>query len=218
MMKKLMFLIIFVMIFSLTGCSQFYDLETDAVDGWDVGYSDFYEDAYLGVYNWDGSQENVNIVVPEEYKGYKATKLGGYSGSGYPSMVKIEPTDDAKKLLCSDATEWYHISHISKIENYNIKFVTFNVHVSKNIKEIKELDLGGFIGGKYIKDEKEYYDIYVLLCNVTCDENNKTFYSKDGKLYYTQDDTLVSDIVYTDFDLEKHIEEHKDEETCLSAF
>ena len=217
-MKKLAILIAFIMLFSLTGCSQFYDQETDAVDGWDVGYSDYYEDAYLGLYNWDGSQENMNIVMPEKYKGYKVTKLGGYSGSGYPSVVKIEPTDDAKKLLCNDASEWYHMNHISNIENSKIKFVTFNVHVSKNIKEIQELDLGGFIGGKYIKDGKEYYDIYVLLCNVTCDESNETFYAKEGKLYYKQDDTLVSDIVYTDFNLEKHIEEHKDEVHHLAVF
>ncbi|MBQ8740434.1 MAG: hypothetical protein IJY79_02660 [Clostridia bacterium] len=217
-MKKIAILIIFVMLFSFAGCSQSYELETNAVDGWDVGYSDYYEDAYLGVYNWDGSQDNVNIVVPEKYKGYKITKFGGYSGSGYPSVVKIEPTDDAKKLLCSDASEWYHISHISKIKNCNIKFVTVNVHISKNIKEIKEVDLGGFIGGKYIKDGKEYYDIYVLLCNVTCDENNETFYSKDGKLYYKQDDALVSGIVYTDFNLEKHIEDHKDVVNNFAAF
>lgn len=32
---------------------------------------------------------------------------------------------------------------------------------------------------------------------VVCDENNKTYYSQDGKLYHRQDGTLVEELFYT---------------------
>ena len=41
------------------------------------------------------------------------------------------------------------------------------------------------------KREEEFYNNLII-----CDEDNKTFYSKDGKLYYRQDDTLVDGFNY----------------------
>ena len=37
---------------------------------------------------------------------------------------------------------------------------------------------------------------YCPRVSIICDEDNKTFYSKDGKLYYRQDDTLVDGFNY----------------------
>lgn len=44
-----------------------------------------------------------------------------------------------------------------------------------------------------VKGEKIAYCPRV---SIICDEDNKTFYSKDGKLYYRQDDTLVDGFNY----------------------
>ena len=57
---------------------------------------------------------------------------------------------------------------------------------------------------EYEENGETISNIYVLTCYVTCDENNKTFYAKDGKLYFKQTNELVVDIVYEDFDIEAH--------------
>ena len=78
--------------------------------------------------------------------------------------------------------------------------------------------MGGIIVAEYEEDEEKKYNVYVLTCYVTCDENNKIFYSKDGKLYFKKDDVLVEDIIYTDFDLDKYNEAHSDGPFINSVF
>ena len=51
--------------------------------------------------------------------------------------------------------------------------------------------------GKFLNNK-----VYIPLFNFTCDEKNKTFYSKGGKLYYKEGNVLVSDINYHDFKVE----------------
>ena len=215
-MKKIIVCILCVIIcLSFSSCSLLYDL--DAVDSFDVGYSTSLNNAFLSSYNWDGTDETTNIVVPEKYEGIPITEFGGYFGRGGPCSFSIRPTEYAKEKLCDKADEWFYMSDIRNVEISNIKTINFNVHISKNIKIIENLSLGGFIGGKYIEDEKEYYDVFVLLCTVTCDDENKSFYAKNGKLYFSDNDTLVTDILYYDFDIDGYLSEPKDESIWFNA-
>lgn len=216
-MKKFLALILVVFTcISFCGCCSRYELEK--LGDFDVGYSKRLNDAYLGAYYWDGTQEKTNIVVPEEYKGAPISSFGGYSGSGYPSAFGITLTDSAKEKLCDKSDEWWYMSDFTNNELGELQVVNFTVHISQNIEEIKELRLGGFIGCEYGEEGEEMYDIFVFLCYVTCDENNKTFYAKDGKLYYKQDDKPVSDIYYYDFDLEKYMSDEREGNLYHSAF
>ena len=71
-MKKIAIVILSVLlIFSLFGCSLLYDHEICAVGFFDVGYSKALNDAFIGTYNWDGTNEGMNIVIPEYYNNFK---------------------------------------------------------------------------------------------------------------------------------------------------
>ena len=75
----------------------------------------------------------------------------------------------------------------------------FNIHISKNIEKITLSSLNYVYVGEYSNGEN--YELKAMVAfryRFTCDENNETFYAKDGKLYYKENDTLVSDIFYYD--------------------
>ncbi len=203
---------------SFCGCCLMYEYINNAVDSFDVGYSDFMDEAFLACYNWDGNSDNMSIEVPEAYKGTPIIGLGGYTGRGVPAPFSISLTDTAKNTLCPQAAQWTYANHTANIENYTFEKFAFKLHVSKNIKEIENLSMGGIIVAEYEEKGEKKHTVYVLTCNVTCDENNKTFYSKEGKLYYKKDNKLVEDIVYEDFDLEKHNEKHKNSVVFHSVF
>ena len=218
-MKKLLVISLLLgLIFSLCGCSLLYTHVNNAVGSFDVGCSEKLGKAFLATYNWDGSEEGMNIVLPESYNGIKITGLGGYTGTGVPDPFMIEPNEKARENLCPNATVWAHSGGKIVAGPESIHHLRFKLHINKQIEEIKNLSAGGFIIAQYIEDGQSKENVYVLTCYVTCDEENETFYSKDGKLYYKKDDTLVEDIVYEDFDIEKYNEQTKDDKGYLSPF
>lgn len=210
-MKKLsLLLLISVLLFSMCSCSLWYDHENNAIGCFDVGYAEFTKDAFVASYNWDGSNEGMNIVVPEVYNDIKISGMGGYFGRGVPTPFIIHFSDEARAKFCPSATGWFYASHTANIENANVQYLPFQLHISKNIKEAVNLCMGGIIVAERVENEEEICKVYVLTCYVTCDEENKTFYSEDGKLYYRKNNVLVEDIVYYDFDLEEHNKNNKD--------
>ena len=218
-MKKLVIVILAVsLVFSLCGCSLLYEYTNSAIDSFDVGYSKMLNKAFFANYNWDGTADGMNIILPEEYNKTKITGLGGYTGRGYPAGFVIDFTDVAKEELCSNATQWSYTNHTANIEAADIQFLSFQLHISKNIKEIENLSMGGIVLAKYEENGETIYNVYILTCYVTCDENNKTFYAKDGKLYFKQTDKLVDDIIYEDFNIEDHNKGYKDQPRCQSVF
>ena len=202
-MKRIFGLLLLVTIISsFCGCSLLYDYESYAVGLFDVGYSSALNNAFLGTYNWDGTEENMNVVIPESYNGIKITELGGYFGRGVPSPFTISPTEDALNVLCENATEWQYVSDTANIDNYNVQYLRFKLNVSKYISEVENFYSGDIIVAKYTENGEVKYNAYVLTCYVTCDADNEKFYSKDGKLYLKETDTLVENIIYEDFDIE----------------
>ena len=218
-MKKLVVVILSILlIFSLCGCSLLYDHKYYAVDSFNVGYSDFLNEAFLGDYNWDGTEEGMNITIPEYYNNIKIKGLGGYHGRGVPTSFEIVPNEEARNILCPNATRWSYVSDTESMDIGTVQYLKFTLNISKYIKEIECLNAGGIIAAKYVENEETKYNIYVLTCYVTCNEDNKTFYAKDGKLYFRDGDVLVEDIVYEDFDLEVHNDRLKDGETWFYPF
>ena len=218
-MKRLIAVLLMVAIcFSFGSCSMLYDYELDAINGFDVGYSDTLNQAFLSTYNWDGTDEAAKLVVPNEYDGMLITEFGGFYGRGVPCSFSIEPTDEAKEKLCQKSDKWFYLSDIRRLEIGEMKTIYFDIHISKNICKIEKMALGGFIGCRYMEDNIEYHDVFVLLCTVTCDEENETFYAKDGKLYTRHGDSLVENIFYYDFDIEQYMGEEADEYCVCTAF
>lgn len=208
----------FSLIFSLDECSLWYVYVNNAVDSFDLGYSERLGEAFFADYNWDGTEQGKNIVLPEKYNGATITGLGGYTGRGYPSPFKIMFSDETREKLCPKATQWSYANSTAYIKNCDVQYLTFQLHISKSIKKAQNLSMGGIILAEYEENGEKKYNVYVLTCYVTCDENNKVFYSNDGKLYFKEDDVLVEDIIYTDFDLDKYNEAHSDGPFINSVF
>ena len=193
----------FVTCFTFTGCSSLFDYQNDAIDNFDIGYSDVLNEAFVSSYNWDGTDETKKIVIPEEYDGIKINALGGYYGRGVPCAFGVDLPDSYLNDLCDEVNQWFCSDIYEDVESVDTIYLNFDLHISKNIKQITEHTLNCFYEGTYF-DGEDYHSkiIVVLLYNITCDEGNKTFYAKDGKLFYRQNDELVSDILYFDHKFE----------------
>ncbi len=218
-MKKLLAVILSTLLtFSLCGCSLLYEYVHHAVGSFDIGYSKALKEAFFASYNWDGTTDGMNIILPEYYNKAKITGLGGNTGRGLPSGFVIIFSDATKEELCSNATQWSYTNHTANIENPNVQFLSFQLHISKNIDEITNISMGGIVLAEYEENGEMIYNVYVLTCRVTCDENNEIFYAKDGKLYYRKNDALIEGIVYEDFDIDDHNKAYIDQPRWQRAF
>ena len=203
-MKKLyVAFLCFITCLSLTGCSLLFDYQNDAIDNFDIGYSKVLNEAFVSSYNWDGTDDTKKIVIPEEYNGIKINALGGYYGRGVPCAFGVDLPDSYLNDLCDEVNQWVCSDIYEDVESVDTIYLNFDLHISKNIEQITEHTLNCFYEGTYF-DGEDYHSkiIVVLLYNITCDEGNKTFYAKDGKLFYRQNDELVSDILYFDHKFE----------------
>lgn len=206
-MKKLLAVFMCMIIcLSLSGCNQ-YEYVSNAIDNFDVGYSEDAGDAFVSTYNWDGTEDAMNIVIPEEYNGLPITALGGYTGLGVPSPFGIELTESYSNSLCSEANMWGYSSIFDDIESVETRYLNFNIHVSKNIEQLVLHSMDWIYEGTYYDyDEGNHHlkIVLVFLYSFTCDKENETFYAKDGKLYYKENNELVSDILYYDYDFSSY--------------
>lgn len=180
-----------------------YDLVTEGVTPFKrIGYSTYYNKAFVGSYLWDGTEEGKRIIIPEHYNGMPVTSLGGTSGSGYPVDFSIEINDAAVTALFPNATSWYtkyYFNDTPSFEADKMRYVTFELHLNKHIENLEKYSLGGYNAYYEVHDENEnILCAYVFSFYFTCDEQNETFYTEDGKLYYRNTDTLVESIRYAD--------------------
>ncbi len=212
-MKKLLSLclmLLFALTLSLTGCCLFYNMEYDSESGFDIGYSELYNDAFAAAYMWDGKEDTTALTVPDEYDGMPVTSLGGYFGRGVPSPLQLTLDDEARRLLCPDAIEWYATDFVSDENICEFFPLSFSLHIGKNVKEINGLALFYFIVARHESNAKSILNYYVPLFTVTCDEENEVFYSEDGKLYYRENGQLVTGIIYGDFNVWEYISQQTD--------
>lgn len=200
-------LLLFCICMPLLGCNIsmeelydscfFYSAEKNADDEF-FGVNQKLGIAFRGPHKWDGG--DMSFVVSDEFMGYKVTALGGYIGRGNPiafrigiDAAKLYNTDTKNTYMCS--TEIFEVQHLPDDE-YDI--LTFSVHLGKNMEKIK------YVRGKIYyahdikgKDGQIKHD---FLCKIvyyfTVDEDNPTFYAQDGKLFYRENNKLVTDFFY----------------------
>ena len=202
-MKKLFAcLLCFLTCLTFSGCSLLFHYQYDAVDNFYFGYSEILKEAFVASYHWDETDAAKNIVIPEKYNGVKVTALGGYTGRGAPCDFCVLPPKSYEDSF--GVNQWAVSGMYEHIESVDTIYLNFDLHISKNIEQIKAHALDLFYEGTYF-DGKTYHTkvIVVMLFRVTCDEDNKTFYAEEGKLYYRKNNELVSDILYFDHEFKK---------------
>lgn len=201
------FLLLLLSVLSFFGCVPKY--ESAHLDDYTIGYCEDVNRAFVGRYVWDGRDETKKIDFPDTYKKIPITCMGGEVGT-YPYTMRIEFSDETKKALSPETVKWGFIDRgwAKELVGAEPEYILFDVHIGKNLSEIYSMQLGGIIAAEHTDGKETRYDFYILLCNVTCDEENETFYSKNGKLYYRDGDALVEDICYSDFDINEYIREN----------
>lgn len=186
-------LLIIWLVMSMFSCaaqsSMFYH------DGSTVNGVDFYVNrigrhAFAGTYTWDGSEVGKTIVIPDKVEGMRVDELGGATGIGgitlfwicFPESYNIDGYYDG-------SPDKYDLE-----EPYTIEEIVFTLHLGKYV-EFCESMFSGFTFHPCTTLEDGSKIFYRTSVYVTCDEENKTFYAKDGRLYRREDDSLV-DVFY----------------------
>lgn len=153
--------------------------------------------AYVSSCVWDGKDEHRDIVIPDEVNGKTVSRLGGFSGRGAPGPFMISFPDSY--YLKKDGQQISYCMEESTLSDndfeYDIKSVAFTLHIGKELNKIVDIDMDTYYPKERGANKVTFYHpvVYVL-----CDKENKTFYSRDGKLYYKSNDKLVEDFAYAD--------------------
>ena len=133
---------------------------------------------------WDGNTENMIIKIPYTYKNAKVFELGGYTGKGAPSKFGVVlPKEYYKNVDGVADGDW----NIDKNDEYET--LKFKVILTENIEELNNT----FSKEYYLQHTDGEYDdvLYKVEYYYECPKRNKTFYSKNGKLYYKSNNKLA---------------------------
>ena len=195
-MKKYITLILVFVLLCFSGCAKvfdasiFYDTVENA-DGFSFVINEKVKSCFVSHYEYEGDNQR-NIVIPNEYKGYSVTKLGGYHGRGVNSPFIISVSDEycntENPYNCRIEEALYMLKDAEIIE------INFNLYIGANIEKVNSSMTDLCFVGVNEKGEKIAYHptVYVI-----CDEENEHFYSENGKLY-KKDGTLVVGFAYSE--------------------
>ena len=137
--------------------------------------------AFASEYKWDVSENPVEIVIPETANGAVVKKLGGFFGTGVPSPFCIAGETGYSYSAYDPFTEKYGAP-------MRIQEVPFTIHLPKTLEEIDHVTNSGWFGSRNENGELVFLRPIVRF---ECDPDNKTFYTKAGLVYQTEDDSLV---------------------------
>ncbi len=180
----------FAVLWAMSGCSLFYHGVFDGESGFYLCYSDLHKDCFVGEYAWDGTEDGKTIFLPETYKNYPVTKLGGYFGRGVPMPFHVElplHADYVTDVEPEDAPDWYP-------NGYEVVDMTFTLVVGENLREVY------YTNNPYFAQENSdgSYTLYRVSFSVTCSPQNPVFYSDEGRLYNRFDGSPVDGLRYVD--------------------
>ena len=185
LMAILLILLICFVAASLTNCASDFSeaciwYDERMVDG-NQTYTlhSFKKVCFADAYYWDGSESGMVVNVPDECRGYKVTSLGGFAGTGVPSPFSVQ---------VSNIDMVYHESALP--EDAVINPLYFTINIGKHVDSLRLVAMRDF------HRDADTQEFYRILVTVNCSEENKTFYSKDGRLYWRADDKLVDDFCY----------------------
>ena len=144
-------------------------------------------------WHWDGDPENTVIEIPDDYKGIVIDALGGSYGTNAPLLVFSIETDCDIKFKSLEAEYKVPVSY---------EKIVFTLKLGKNIGAIHTQYYS-----EHVSEDVNYVGVtqedgsvifYQVFFEVECSKENKTFYSKKGKLYTSKDDKRVGGIPHMD--------------------
>ena len=137
--------------------------------------------AFASEYQWDVSENPVEIVIPETADGAVVKKLGGFFGTGVPSPFCISGETGYSYSAYNPFTEKYGAP-------MRTQEVPFTVHLPKTLEEIDHVSYSGWYGSRNENGELVFLRPVVRF---ECDPENPYFETKDGLVYQKKDGSLV---------------------------
>ena len=189
---------------ALSGCYH----SVGEIDGLELYTSKSKKDAFVGVYFWDGDANNTTIVIPDEYEGCAVTAFGGSYDIGVP--VGFDVIYRTESLISENVS----LQSVIQNENgeytgLNIENVDFHLSIGAKVNDIDGVDVKCVMAVYVVKDpsavyyrEDDFIALYLPRFYITCSDENETFFSQDGKLYYKSSRELVDMFYYTDFEID----------------
>ena len=199
MKKTVAFLLLVSFILCLSACdldgvAYFYSYAGE-YNGFGIDVNKLANCCFVSGYTCTEYTEGMEITIPDDYNGIPIKRIGGFSGIGAPSPFGIDlsqlymnaPEGSRYQSIFADHPDLFNIA-----DEYTVEEVVFQLHIGKNIEVVD------FIMNDYYPHINEDGSIifYHPVVYITCSEENTTFYSKDGKLYYKSTNALVEDFAY----------------------
>ncbi len=191
-MKKIFVLFLACVCLALSGCALkdyaiLYSERTEK-DGFEIAINETGKTCFVGGYECDEYTEDMEITIPDECNGIPVEQIGGFYGRGVAMAFHISLEELYVNISRTD--------HRVDADRNKVQNVVFNLNIGKNIKTVKN-----------IKMTEDYYPhlnedgtvtLYHPVVYVSCSEENKYFYSKDGKLYSRADDSPIDGFAYNE--------------------
>ena len=198
MKKTVAFLLLVSFLLCLSACdldgvAYFYSYAGE-YNGFGIDVNKLANCCFVSGYTCTEYTEGMEITIPDDYNGIPIKRVGGFSGIGAPSPFRIDLSQvymNAPEGSEFDMIWRYPDDELSVA--YTIENVVFQLHIGKNIEEIDFVFMDDYY--PHI-DEDGTVTFYHPVVYITCSEENTTFYSKDGKLYYKSTIALVEDFTY----------------------
>lgn len=200
MRKALLMVLSVLLVFGLFGCffeevSLLYSDHAD-VDGFSISINKTANCCFVGSYACTEYTENFEITIPDDYNGMPIKRIGGYSGSGVPSPFYISLYDlyvNAPSGSKYGAIFAGDIYAFNIQDAYVVEDVVFTLNIGKNIEAVEFVVMDQYF--PHINEDSSV-TFYHPVVYINCSEENKYFYSQDGKLYNKKTDELISDFAY----------------------
>lgn len=182
-----LFLIAAWLIFLAQCVAQTYHFVMSEDGRMSYGVCKFRKDVFCIGPEWEGG--DTSFEIPDEFMGYPVTTLGGYTGRGYPCPFAARANAVEADFTCSDGFFDYHHRADDAYET-----LVFSVCLGKNVRKLGYVDGKSYLGN-YLNDEECDFTLKIVY-SFTVDEENKTFFAENGKLYYKASGELVDEFFY----------------------
>ena len=198
MKKTVAFLLLVSFLLCLSACdldgvAYFYSYSGE-YNGFGIAVNKLANCCFVSGYTCTEYTEGMEITIPDDYNGIPIKRVGGFSGIGAPSPFGIDLSQvymNAPEGSEFDMIWRYPDDELSVA--YTIENVVFQLNIGKNIEEIDFVFMDDYY--PHINEDGTV-TFYHPVVYITCSEENTTFYSKDGKLYYKSTNALVEDFAY----------------------
>ena len=179
--------------------TSFLYTESVVQNGFGIGVNRVANTCYAAAYECAGNAEKIEITIPDAYDGIPVKRIGGSYGRGLPqpfaiSFAELYMNAPEGSVYYNTVFTWDTLQNAIK-DDYSVVVVPVILNIGENIETIYYVDMDTYY--PHINDDGSV-TFYHPAVYVNCSENNKFFYSKDGKLYEAQTDWLVKDFKYVD--------------------